>query len=232
MTTFIPAQKRGYGSHGAAMRRIACRFPRFSFTRGYVRFKLPTDPVYRAVELLLQDTRQPLLDIGCGMGLLGLYLCERGGDIVYLGVDRDARKLRAGRAASAQLLAGSMSFQETDANALPAHRGDVAILDVLHYMDLSRQADLLSDAAQRVSDEGVLLIRTCLRDDSWRYRLTVIEEWLLHASGWMHASGTRNIPTREQIAAPLRAAGFDVELRPLWGRTPFNSWLCVARRAA
>ncbi len=231
MTTFIPAQKRGYRSHGAAMRRIAGRFPRFSFTRGYVRFKLPTDPVYRAVERLLQGTDQPLLDIGCGMGLLGLYLCERGGNIVYVGVDRDARKLRAGRAASVQL-AGSMSFQESDANALPAHRGDVAILDVLHYMAPEHQASLLSDAAERVSDEGVLLIRTCIRDDSWRYRLTVIEEWLLHASGWMHANGTRNIPTREEIAAPLRAAGFDVELRPLWGRTPFNSWLCVARRAA
>ncbi|MEO6969003.1 MAG: class I SAM-dependent methyltransferase [Rhodanobacteraceae bacterium] len=231
MSTFIPARKPGYRSHNAAMGRIARRFPRFSFARGYVRFKLPTDPVYRAVERLLQGTDQPLLDIGCGMGLLGLYLCERGGNVVYLGVDRDARKLRAGRAASAHL-AGLLNFQESDANALPAHRGDVAILDVLHYMPPEHQANLLNDAAERVSDEGVLLIRTCIRDDSWRYRLTVIEEWLLHASGWMHASGTRHIPTREQIAAPLRAAGFDVELRPLWGRTPFNSWLCVARRAA
>lgn len=231
MTAQAHSRNGAYHSHRAAMRRIAHRFPRFSLTRGYVHFKLPTDPVYRAVERLLQGTHRPLLDIGCGMGLLGLYLRERGGNNDYLGVDRDARKLRAGLAASAPH-AHSMSFQESDANTLPVHRGDVAILDVLHYMAPERQADLLSDAAQRVSDDGVLLIRTCLRDGSWRYRLTVIEEWLLHASGWMQARGTCHIPTREQIAAPLIAAGFDVVLHPLWGRTPFNSWLCVARRAA
>jgi hypothetical protein len=35
----------------------------------------------------------------------------------------------------------------------------------------------------------------------------------------------------EEIRVPLAAAGLTVEIKPLWGRTPFNSYLVVARRA-
>jgi hypothetical protein len=51
----------------------------------------------------------------------------------------------------------------------------------------------------------------------------------------------RRLTPREQLAEllvhfrradPLAALGFDLCVEPLWGRTPFNSYLIVARRAA
>jgi len=78
-------------------------------------------------------------------------------------------------------------------------------------------------------DDLVLVIRNVLRDDSWRYRLTVAEERFAAALGWMRFA-TGHFPRREDIESPLASLGFDVRVEPLWGATPFNSYLIVARR--
>jgi hypothetical protein len=74
----------------------------------------------------------------------------------------------------------------------------------------------------------MLVIRNVLRDRSWRFRATVLEERFSRALGWMRCA-TGHFPARDEIESPLREAGFDVRVKPLWGRTPFNSWLIVAR---
>ena len=68
-----------------------------------------------------------------------------------------------------------------------------------------------------------------LREPGWRFRATILEERLLRALRWMRYPVT-HYPEREEIEAPLRAAGFVTRVRPLWGRTPFNSYLFLARR--
>ena len=216
-------------AHRAAARRVAQRFRRRSYARGYAGSKLRLDPVYRAAAESFAGAPLALLDIGCGMGLLGLYLHERGICDAYLGVDIDPRKLREGKAA---LAAGpsSLRLDAGDATRMPPHRGHVALLDVLHYLPFESQAHALREAAERVAAGGALVIRTCLADGSWRFRATQAEEWLLHAAGWMRRDGTRFIPRREQVEAPLRDAGLAVASRPLWGATPFNSYLFVAKR--
>lgn len=216
-------------AHRAAARRVAQRFRPRSYARGYAGSKLRLDPVYRAIAESLDGTTLPLLDVGCGMGLLGLYLHERGLCHGYLGVDIDPRKLREGNAALADG-PPSLHLAAGDAATMPPHHGHVAMLDVLHYLPFEGQSRALQQAAERIAPDGVLLIRTCLADRSWRFRATQAEEWLLHAAGWMRRDGTRYIPVRERLETPLRDAGLDVASRPLWGMTPFNSYLFVARR--
>jgi hypothetical protein len=53
---------------------------------------------------------------------------------------------------------------------------------------------------------------------------------LLAASGWMR-TGAHYIPTGAELSERLAALGLSVSRQPLWGRTPFNSWLIVASRA-
>ena len=100
---------------------------------------------------------------------------------------------------------------------------------MLHYLPASAQAPLLREAAARVAPGAALIIRNALRQPGWRFRVTVWEERLLHAMGWMR-SPARHFPTREEIEAPLHAAGLALDVRPLWGKTPFNSFMIVARR--
>ena len=70
------------------------RLYRGRLMRGYVRGKLRDDPVFPAAFDLLQPTPMPVLDLGCGLGLLQFYLRERGYDAPLVGVDFDERKIR------------------------------------------------------------------------------------------------------------------------------------------
>lgn len=209
-------------------RRLAEHFADGWETR-YVRGKLRIDPLYAAAEKVFRNNPLPLMDIGCGMGLLGMYLAEKSQQRDYVGVDNDPRKI-----ASANVIVDKcyprMRFVQSEADALPDFSGNVALLDALHYMPYELQARVINAAAERVAPGGVLMIRNCLRDHSWRYYATRFEEKILHWTGWMHAAGDQ-FPSREEIVEPLQRHGLDVEVSPLWGRTPYNSYMVLARRA-
>lgn len=212
----------------AARRAIAQRYAG-RFDRGYAQGKLGGDPVYAAVAgLLTAAPALPLLDIGCGMGLLGQYLHGCGLLHGYLGIDFDARRIAAGRAAGA-VLDPPLELRLDEAAQLPDCRGHVAMLDMLHYLPAPAQPALLGEAAARLAPGGLLLIRNVLRAANWRFHVTRAEECFLRASGRMR-TGAQHYPDAGEIRTPLEASGLAVTIRPLYGRTPFNSHLVVARR--
>ncbi len=210
-----------------AIERITARYRRWRHRR-YVPGKLKWDPLFGAIGPILAGSTRPLLDIGCGLGLLGQYLREIGVRAPYLGIDPDAAKIEAARAAA---MTGSLDidFGSGDTASLPQFSGDVALIDVLHYLGADQQRQAIVDAAACVAPGGLLVIRSVLRDKSWRFRVTVAEERFAAALGWMRFA-TGHFPRREDIEAPLAALGFDVRVEPLWGGTPFNSYLILARR--
>lgn len=212
----------------ATRRMITARFPRHS-QRRYVAGKLAGDPVYAAAARTFRDApRLPLLDVGCGMGLLGHYLHACNALHGYLGIDHDERKIAAGLHAAAAI-DGALSLKRADVADLPDFRGHVALLDVLHYLPAARQPALLELLATHVAPGGRLVIRNVLRERHWRFHATVLEEQLLYYSGWMRVRPT-HYPSAEEVLDPLRRAGLETTLSSLWGRTPFNSYLIVAQR--
>ena len=197
--------------------------------RGYVRGKLIGDPVYAATAALVAGTSLPLLDIGCGIGLLGHYLHAQGHVQPYLGLDHDPRKIAAGQLAVHRAgLDAVMSLRHADAAELPPMHGHVVLLDVLHYLPADRQPLLLQAAARHLAPHGSLVIRNVLREDNWRFHATRIEEFFLRTSGWI-PGGAQHYPSAAELRAPLEAAGLTATIEPLRGRTPFNSYLIVAR---
>jgi hypothetical protein len=107
----------------------------------------------------------------------------------------------------------------------------VVILDILQYFTEEEQDLLLQQAAERVAPAGKLVIRSGLETDSWRYRVTMICDHIAHGTLWMKSAPQR-YPTAEQFQRVLSQAGLDVEIFPLWGKTPFNNHLIVAKRRA
>lgn len=201
-----------------------------AFQRGYVRGKLASDPVYAAAAEAIAGNALPLIDIGCGIGLLGLYLHTRGALPRYVGLDHDERKIQAGQAAARRAgLDQAMQLLVADASALPELRGHIALLDMLHYLPRDAQVTLLNACLHRIAPGGVLVIRNVLRDDSWRFQATRAEEVWLRVSGRIRG-GAKHYPSAQELRAPLEAAGLVVTLAPLFGRTPFNSYLLLARR--
>jgi 2-polyprenyl-3-methyl-5-hydroxy-6-metoxy-1,4-benzoquinol methylase len=194
----------------------------------YVRGKLRTDPMYGAVFERLRGSSLPILDLGCGVGILPFYLRQCGLQQPMIGVDWDA-----GRIAAAQEIAQArhpnMSFIHQNAQTPIQFQGHVVILDLLHYMNDEDQRRLLVTVAASIAPGGLAVIRECPRDSSNRFKLTNVVERLARAVRWQKAS-TINFPTRETIAKPFRARGFTEEIFPMWGGTPFNNYLFVFRR--
>jgi hypothetical protein len=77
----------------------------------------------------------------------------------------------------------------------------------------------------------LLVIRNVLRERSWRYALTRVSEFFLSVSGWMRV-GAQHYPSAEELRGQLEAAGLAVNIRPLHGKMPFDSYLLVAERPA
>jgi hypothetical protein len=68
-----------------------------------------------------------------------------------------------------------------------------------------------------------------LRDDSWRFRITVWGDYFAVITRWMKDRPTE-YPDRDLFRKALEAAGMAVEISPLWGRMPFNNHLIIGRR--
>ena len=80
-----------------------------------------------------------------------------------------------------------------------------------------------------LTPDARLVIRTGLGDDTRRGRTTRITDRIAHWAGWMQET-PKQYPTREGLESVLRSHGLEVAMRPLYGSTPFNNWLVVARR--
>ncbi len=210
-------------------KKLAAPFAGY-FDRQYVAAKVKTDPLYGAVYEELRDSGMPLLDLGCGLGLLAFYLRERGLVFPIRGLDYDSRKIRAAEKVAEALSLTGISFATHDARSgLPEHSGNVSILDILQFFTPEEQERLLGLAADRVAPGGRLVIRSGLRDDSLRFKVTVAGDFIAKLSFWMKAAPT-HYPEAEDFERILSPYG-KVRISPLWGGTPFNNHLIVMEKA-
>jgi SAM-dependent methyltransferase len=200
--------------------RIAARYPT-RFLRIYVRSKIRVDPVYAAVFERIGEGSEPLFDIGCGIGILALYLRARGFRAPIRGVDHDDRKVAIARS----VMPDATTFSVADARAAIGPGGTIVLLDLLHYFRGDEQAHILASAARNAT---TVIIRDAIRDGSWRYRFTYLQEMFSRLIRWLRAERL-HFPTRDDVMRPFD--GFDAEVAPLYGRTPFNNYLFVFRRS-
>ncbi|OAI57821.1 hypothetical protein AYO49_01785 [Verrucomicrobiaceae bacterium SCGC AG-212-N21] len=192
--------------------------------------KVLTDPLYPAVWEALHETREPLLDVGCGMGVLAFYLRERGWEAPCTCMDVDRQKIAVAQRIQHRW-PGSIRFLAGDAaQGLPEHRGSVTFLDLLQYFSHEAQQFLLAEAASRVSEDGVLIIRNAMVGTGGRHGITKVLDRVARWMRWMSVV-PKDYPDRTNVCDTLAAQGLHGGFQPLWGRTPFHNWLGVFRRA-
>lgn len=209
---------------------IAARFLPNRTHYWYVRSKFATDPLYDGVCAALTGMRAPLLDLGCGIGLLAHCLRAKGIDLDYLGVDNDAAKIEAARSATQHAGLRGARFECVDlAASFPAHSGNVCLLDVLQYLPEPQRSALLEAALERVAPGGRLVLRTGIEDGNWRTRVARGVDRAASWARWMN-TGPKRYPTRAALDAAFARHGMHATWQPSWGRMPFNNWLLVAER--
>ncbi|HEY5812728.1 MAG TPA: class I SAM-dependent methyltransferase [Terrimicrobiaceae bacterium] len=206
--------------------QAAARYRQWPNLYYYARGKIALDPVYPFLARALRDSTHHLLDLGCGMGLLEAFLRANGYRAPVLGFDIDEKKIAIAQKVFAD---DQARFCTADAINFPNHSGDVVMLDVLHYFSNEDQVRLLQKIAASIAPEGVAFIRLALNEPTWRFAATKLEEWFVHFSRWIPLQGW-NFPTREEVVQPFRKQGLRCNISPMWGVTPFNSYLFTVRR--
>lgn len=196
----------------------------------YTRAKLGSDPLYPGVLQALRGSEAPVLDLGCGLGLLAHALRLDGQTMDYRGVDNDAAKIARAQSVAERNALVDAKFELIDlAKGTPKHRGSVAILDVLQYLTADDQRRLIANAMEMLVPGARLVIRTALGDDSRRGRTSRVTDRLANLIGWMQFH-PRCYPDAEALRAQFDAAGLETAFSPLYGNTPFNNWLIVASK--
>jgi SAM-dependent methyltransferase len=216
--------------------RSAGRFA-WHFARG----KLGGDPVFAGLlEHGLIPDRARIVDIGCGQGLLASWLLTaqaahakgrwpahwppapnpasiHGIELMQSDVDRARQALGS----AAEFTCGDMcatDFGKADA---------VVILDVLHYVSIAAQNDVLRRVRDALAPKGTLILRVGDAGGGLPFRFSV---WVDHVVTF--ARGHRNSrmycrPLPEWKAA-LAELGFEVRSLPMNKGTPFANMLLVA----
>lgn len=195
----------------------------------YAWSKLATDPLYIGVADALRHAKGPLLDLGCGIGLLAQALRAQEVAIPYRGVDVDKKKINSAQSAATRANLLDVDFEVVDLGMrFPNHQGSVSLLDVLQFLAPERHTPLIEAALDCLTPGALLVIRTGLHRDNWRMRITRSVDHLSRWWGWMNAS-PKCYPKREDLEALFEHRGFNAHFTPLRGRTPFENWLIVVK---
>jgi trans-aconitate methyltransferase len=226
----------------ALAREAAARYDRRDrFARHFARGKLNGDPAFRGLlarGLIPRGAR--VLDLGCGQGVLAAILLAarashgrgqwpgdwpappnpreiRGIDSSRRDIDRATAALPEARFECADIR--EARFGEADA---------VAILDVLHYLGVDAQRDVLERVRDALRGGGVLLLRVADADGSLRFRYTVFID---HAATMLRGHGIERFHCRPvaQWKRLLESLGFRVDATAMSEGTAFANVLLVAR---
>lgn len=207
----------------------------FQLERGhywYARCKLASDPLYVGVGDALCGTTQPLLDLGCGIGLLAQTLRARGFVAPYRGIDNDAAKLAAARAAAQDADLAQVQFDCVDLarEPFPVHRGSVTLLDVLQFLPRDAALGLIDRAAACITPGARLVIRAGLAQSGPRMHFTRAVDTFSRTVRWMNTAA-HWYPTHEELTGLLCDRALQATFSRPRGWLPFNNWLIVAERA-
>ena len=223
-----PATGNGESECDAATQRTIQRYREAPIgDRIYVAAKLHTDPLTRLLAELPGDFGR-VLDAAAGRGQFGLFLWELGRASELFGFDSDPRKVAAAELA----VFGNAHFETQDLLEFREREVDTLLLiDVLHYLTLPEQDELLRRAARCVT-RGRIVIRELDAGNAARSAVTRCFEWIAKISGYNRGRAGRHYRPAHEIVGQLTGAGFSCEVLGASEGTPFANVLIVATRSS
>ncbi len=196
--------------------------------RAHVRVRWATSPL-RAVAAQV-PCQGRVLELGCGHGLLSLYLALTAPERSVVGVDVDDRKVEI--AAQAAKPVANCRFELTPPGDVP--RGPwagIAIVDVLYLLEPQAQRWLLQACLARLGPDGVLVVKEMGPSPAWKARWNTLQETLaVRLLGLTSGEGCFYFLRPEELAATMGSTGLTVRHRPLHRGYPHPHHLLVASR--
>lgn len=154
-----------------------------------------------------------ILEVGCGHGLLSLYLALSSPGREVVGVDIDAHKIAMASHAADRLAPGEaqISFATVAPDGFAEGRFDaIVIADVLYLLGPELRRRLLAACVEHLADDGVLLVKETDRFPRWKGAITVTQERLATGVLGMTEGDQVEFAPPAEFAAQLTAAGLHV----------------------
>ena len=138
--------------------------------------------------------------------------------------------MEAAKLAAAREPALNAHFRVADVTEAEFEEADtVLLIDVIHYLTIAEQDDVLQRAAAAVRPGGHLVVREADTERGWRSWMTLVQEKLSTAVRFNRGARVQFRPAREVVEI-AESAGLECETRPAWGGTPFSNVLMICRR--
>ncbi len=154
-----------------------------------------------------------VLDLGCGHGLVSLYLALSSPHRQVHGVDIDPHKIDLARAAASAPGAPDVSFDVVEPGVLPDGPWDaVVIADVLYLLGPAARVELLEGAAARLAPGGVLLVKETDTTPRWKHRLAAAQEQVSTKVLRITAGTDLDFASAQELEAVLAGEGLRTEV--------------------
>ena len=213
----------------APRRRVLALYKGASLTdRAHVAVRWATCP-FPAVAAQLPAAGR-ILEVGCGHGLLSLYLALESPDREVVGVDVDEDKLDAARAAAAG--AGLAATFEVVAGAdLPAGPwAGIAIVDVLYLLSPDDQRGLLRSCGELLGPGGVLAVKEMALAPRWKATWNRVQETAAVRLLGITEGEQLTFLAPAEMAGAMAEGGLTVRDRPIHRGYPHPHHLLVGTK--
>ncbi len=183
---------------------------------------------YQVIEKHVPTSGQ-IVDLGCGFGMLAVYLALLSQARQVRGVDISHRRLRAAKFVSAHI--HNVAFEYSDLVQYTFDRCNcILLIDTLHYFPVSVQNKLLKKCYERIGPGGRLLLRDSNKDKIFRHFVTRSHETIMTRSGFTKGE-MLCFRSFVELTSYLEGLGFFVDALPMWHRTPFADTLLVCTKS-
>ena len=217
------------------------------FNYHWARGKLGHDPIFPAlIEQSIFPDGARVLDLGCGRGLLAAWflaaeqLAAKGGwkeevhppkHLQFRGVELMAREADCGNRALQPIHGNRVELNGGDMRQADLSNTDViAILDVLHYIPLAEQDQMLDHIRAALDTGGLFVIRVGDASSGVRFAVSQAVDFVISFAQGHRLGRMWCRPLADWISA-LEVRGFTVQAIPMSAGTPFANVLLVARVA-
>jgi SAM-dependent methyltransferase len=191
---------------------------------------------FPAIEAAVGDAND-VLEVGCGHGLLSLYLALARPGRRVTGVDIDVAKIAEAAEAAGELhpSEADITFEAVEPGYVPGPErawGAVVFADILYLLPVEDQRALLVSAARAVGEHGVVVVKEMGLEPRWKLRWNRFQETLatkvFRITDSVGAGLTFVAP--DVMAEWLTAEGLDVTSTRADHGYPWPHHLLIARR--